>query len=391
MNVALLYASYRVLLNILPTHEATWRQMLVGVGLDPDDDSTDLATPVGIGNTAGAGVIAGRIDDGMNQRGNADGRTYNFEPFSDYTGYKPVNTAYKLLFPSRWQPDLERLNLGIYKIQQFVTPQWANVEPYSYPDPDAYSTPFPLNSQAVFKKRYKAQVDEVLAASAALTDEQKLAAELFNNKITGLGFAAVFAGLSQGLSLYDFVLLDFLTNMAAFDAGIVIWKDKRRYDAVRPFSAIRHVYGDKPVIAWAGPGHGTQSLPANEWTSYLQVADHPEYPSGSACFCAAHAQASRLFLPAGDALNWTVDYPAGSSVVEPGFTPAADTALFFPTWTEWENDCGQSRVWGGVHFQSAVDEALALCGVFGDMAYDYLVTLVDGTAPPRGPSQQLDP
>jgi hypothetical protein len=29
----------------------------------------------------------------MNQVGNADGRMYNFEPFSDYTGYKPVNTA----------------------------------------------------------------------------------------------------------------------------------------------------------------------------------------------------------------------------------------------------------------------------------------------------------
>jgi hypothetical protein len=37
-------------------------------------------------------------------------------------------------------------------------------------------------------------------------------------------------------------------------------------------------------------------LPANEWKSYLEEADHPEYPSASACFCNTHAQSSRRFL-----------------------------------------------------------------------------------------------
>jgi hypothetical protein len=46
-------------------------------------------------------------------------------------------------------------------------------------------------------------------------------------------------------------------------------------------------------------------------------------------------------------------------------------------------------VWAGVHFQSAVDESAALCAVFGDMAYDYLTALNDGTAPPRPPSEGL--
>ena len=131
MNVALLYASYRVLVELLPRRTETWRDMLISAGLDPDDNSTDPLTPVGIGNLAGVGVVEGRRNDGMNQVGNADGRMYNFEPFSDYTGYKPVNTAYKLVAPSRWQPDVQRVGLGIYKVQQFVTPQWALVEPYS--------------------------------------------------------------------------------------------------------------------------------------------------------------------------------------------------------------------------------------------------------------------
>jgi hypothetical protein len=37
-----------------------------------------------------------------------------------------------------------------------------------------------------------------------------------------------------------------------------------------------------------------------------------------------------------------------------------------------------------------VDESLALCGDFGDMAYDYMQSLIDGTAPARGPSQPLN-
>lgn len=389
MNVALIHASYRVLLSLLPNRAATWRAMLSDVGLDPDDDSMDITTPVGIGNVAGFGVVQGRLQDGMNQVGDADGRDFNPEPYRDYTGYRPVNTAYRLYAPSRWQPDLQRQLMGIYKIQQFVTPQYALTEPYAYENPKAFRVRPPLDSKVWRWKHYKRQADEVLAESAALNDVKKLKAELFDNKIQGLGFSAVFAAASQGLSLFDFIQLDFLTNMAAFDAGIVIWQEKRRFDAVRPFSAIEFIYRDRPVEAWGGPGVGTTKLPANEWKSYLEEADHPEYPSASTCFCEAHAQSARRFLPGGDALNWTVSYPAGSSRIEPGITPAADTDLFFATWSEFASDCGQSRVWAGVHFQSAVDASAQLCKAFGDTAFDYLEQLVDGTAAERGPSVGL--
>ncbi len=389
LNVALLYASYRVFNSLLPRFEQTWRDMLTGVGLDPDDDSTDLTTAVGIGNVAGAAVVEGRARDGMNQLGDADGRRYNPEPYKDTTGYKPVNTAYKLFFPGRWQPDLQRQGTGLYKIQQFVTPQFGLTEPYSYDDPKKFRVPRPINSNPLRFGRYKRQADEVLEASASLTEEQKLKAELFDNKIESLGFSAVFAAQSQGLSLREFIELDFLTNMAAHDAGIVIWQEKRRHDAVRPFSAIRFIYRDRPVTAWGGPGLDTvHDMPASEWKSYLEEADHPEYPSASACFCQAHGQSARLYL-GNDNLNWTVPFPEGSSRIEPGITPAADTSLFFPTWTDFVHDCGQSRVWAGVHFQAAVDESRKLCNVFGDLAYDYLLTLIDGTAPERAPAKAL--
>ncbi len=393
MNVALIYASYQVLNSLLPKRVEDWDNMLLGVGLDPDDpDTADLTTPEGIGTAAGLGVVEGRQRDGMNQLGDEDGRNYNPEPYKDYTNYKPVNPAHRFIFPSRWQPDRQRRNLGNYIVQEFITPQYALTEPYSYPDPSAFSVPFPINSQVFLFQKYRQQALEVLQASADLNDEQKLKAELFDRKIDALGFSAVFAGLSQGLSLFEFIVLDFLTNMAAFDAGIFVWQEKRRYDAVRPFSAIRFVFRDEPVTAWGGPGQGTVSdIPASEWKSYLEEADHPEYPSASTCFCYAHAQAARLYLPMGDTLGWIVPQPTGSSLIEPGITPAADIDLTFPTWTDFASDCGQSRVWAGVHFQSAVDESAEVCNVFGDMAYEYVMSLLDGTAPERPPSEGLDP
>lgn len=387
INIATVYASFHVLKALLPHRTNEWRQILINAGLDPDDTSTDLSTPVGIGNVAGAAVVEGRKNDGMNQTGTIN-QDIHPQPYADYTGYEPVNTAYELKNPSKWQPDVQRKGLGLYKVQQFVTPQYSNVEPYSYADPQQFSLPWPANSFAPFKHRYKQQVDEVLAASANLTEEQKLKAELFDNKIFSLGFSAVFAAQSRGLSLMEFIQLDFLTNMAAFDAGIFVWQEKIEYDAVRPFSAIAHVYGDQPVDAWGGAGKGTVSMPANQWRAYMEEADHPEYPSASSCFCAAHSQSARVYL-GDDQLGYPVEYPAGSSRIEPGVTPSADTTLVFDTWTDFENDCGQSRVWAGVHFQSAVDESLGYCGVFGDMAYDYMESLLAGTAPVRGPSSPL--
>ena len=52
-NIAMFYASYRVLNRLMPRFAANWRAMLVSVGLDPDDASEDLTTAVGIGNVAG--------------------------------------------------------------------------------------------------------------------------------------------------------------------------------------------------------------------------------------------------------------------------------------------------------------------------------------------------
>lgn len=389
INTAIIQASYHVLNSLAPQHAADWDAMMLALGLDPNDDHEGTEDPIGIANSAAKALLAVRENDGFNQLGFEGGRQYNPQPYGDYTGYRPVNDAYTLKHPSRWQPSIRASRYGITRIQHFVTPQYALTLPYSYDDPSVFTTPFPKKSDPKTKKpkgnsphlqAYRAQADEVLAISAALTDEQKLKAELFDDKIRSLGFSTLFISTVSGHSVIDFVHYDFLVNVAAFDAGIVVWQEKTKHDTVRPFSAIEWLYGDSEVTAWGGPGAGTvDDLRASEWRPYLITADHPEYPSGSASFCAAHAQASRLFFDSDD-LGWTIPMPAGSSLVEPGVTPANPIDLHFDTWSQFEEECGYSRMWGGVHFEDAVLAGFDVGGEIGNLAYDFVKAHIDGTA-----------
>ena len=67
---------------------------------------------------------------------------------------------------------------------------------------------------------------------------------------------------------------------------------------MRPFSAIKYVYGSSVITAYGGVAAGgkTATYPAEEYDSFIPVSDHPEFPSASACFCYAFSQALRLWF-----------------------------------------------------------------------------------------------
>ena len=344
-DIALVYSSIPVVKSLVPSFSADWDAMLAALNVDLTDPEQRTASE--IGTAAGRAVMAARLQDGMNQLGDADGSTYNRKPYADYTGFAPINTAYQLLDARFWQPAITTENNGLFSVQQFVTPQMEFTRPFLTAHPHLRA-PRPRKSYAVNpngrpRPAYRRQANRVLSVSANLTDEQKMTGEVFEDKINSLGLSIAVASFQQGLTLQEFLEVDFLVNAAAFDTAIVIWKEKRRYNAVRPFSAIRLLYGNLPITAWGGPGQGTvNDITGNEWRSYLNVANHPEYPSATASFCAAHATASKLYLrarnsplnPDGNTLNWSVSLPAGSSFVEPGVTPASDLTLTYATFDD---------------------------------------------------------
>jgi hypothetical protein len=81
-------------------------------------------------------------------------------------------------------------------------------------------------------------------------------------------------------------------------------------------------------------------------------------------------------------LNWVIDVPQGSSRIEPGVTPAAPLALRFDTWTTFEMNCGQSRLWAGVHFPASLTSGRDIGHQIGDLAYDFVQAHITGTVTP---------
>ncbi len=384
-NIAVMHAVYHSMMEMAPHRTEQWRQMMFSAGLNPDQVTENPASAAGIGQLAARNVLDARRHDGFNQFGD---ETPGF-PFMDTTGFMPVNSGLEVVDASRWQPLLVRAGRnGVYVIQNFVTPQYSVTEPYSDIDPRDHRVGPPSDSNYANLEAYRAQVDRVLERSANLTDSQKMLVEFFDLKARDIILSPTTKDVDD---VIEFVQLGFLLHMAQWDAGIVAWQEKARYDSVRPITAIRYLYGDELVTAWGGPGQGTVELPASRWVSYVQNADHSDYPSGTTIFCAAYAQAFRRYSGSEEIENFTTVRRAGSSVIEPETTPADDVTIEFETWTEYEETCGESRLWVGVHFRPSVDAALEIGGTFGDAAYDYWETLIDGTAPIRGAAQKLEP
>ncbi|GAA2102139.1 vanadium-dependent haloperoxidase [Actinomadura alba] len=386
-NIAGMHSSWQVIKGVEPDRMTNFRKLMESVGLNPDDESMDNTTPVGIGNLTGKAAVAAAVRDGMNQLGDM-GRKYNGKPFEDYTGYRPVNSAYELSNPSRWQPRLGTHNrrlaggagdAGAFTIQCFLTPQMGRAKPYTFRDPKQFELAPPRHTDHTRPGDYKRSVDEILMASASLTDEQKAKAEFFDDKRQGIGASPVASIMAHGgLDLDGWTHFLLSNSVSLYDALIAAWHQKRAYDSVRPFSAVRHVYGRQEVRAWGGPGKGTvDDMPANEWAAYLNVGDHPEYPSGSTTMCSAEAQAARRYF-GDDVLKLTHTLPAGGSLVEPKITPAREITLHWATWTEFLKDCGYSRVWGGVHFKQTVEASMAFGKQFGDLAHEFMQRHVKG-------------
>lgn len=374
-NIAIMFSSYGILMNRIPQAAAEWRAMMESVGLDPADAVENTTTPEGLGTLAAKGMIAARLNDGLNRTGTAGGYKYNPEPWRDYTGYKPVNTAYKLNDPSRWQPQMVPGSYGNFVEQTFQVPQMQDAKPIAYTG-SARQFPIGPPKRSDYKhnpRAYQQQADEVLRASANLNDATKMNAETFNDKFFGIGAWGGYAAIGAGhLDLEHFVYYIATVEMATFDATIATWYWKRYYDAVRPTTAIQLLYGNKKVTAWGGPGKGTVSdITGKEWKTYLNLPNHPEWPSGSTAICGSYAQAARSFLGK-DAIDISYTYPAGSSKIEPGVTPKVDTTLTWTSWTQFSNRCGMSRFEGGVHFKDSIIATEAWSKQFGTYAHTFM-------------------
>jgi hypothetical protein len=292
-------------------------------------------------------VLDERHHDGANQLGDLNGGA----PYSDYTGYVPVNTPEQVNDPNRWQP----LRSAAGEEQLFAAPHWSRVAPFALRSADQFRPPAPPLAGT---PDYLRQARDLVALSAGLDDERKAIAVYWADgpaTETPAGhwnLLAAWVSRRDRHRLEDDVRLFFILNNALLDASIAVWDAKRFFDYVRPITAIRYLFAGQTINAWAGPGLGTQPIAGERFTPYVPTPPFAEYTSGHSAFSAAAARVLELFTGS-PRFGASAIVAAGSSPAEPGLAPAADVLLTWPTFAEAAAQAGLSRRYGGIHFEGA--------------------------------------
>ncbi|WP_435011975.1 DUF6851 domain-containing protein (plasmid) [Tundrisphaera lichenicola] len=374
---AISFAAYYALVDLFPNLRGIAEAQFAKLGYDPTDDSI----PAQIGTACALAVTEFRHGDGSNQLGDL-----HPGPYSDYTGYQPVNMPERINDPNHWQPIGFADGQGGTVVPAYIGPHWGLVTPFALESGDQFRPPPP----ALFGSReYAHQARQVLRYSAALTDTQKVIAEYWAdgpNSELPPGHWLLFAQFVSRRDEHDLdrdARMFFLVANAVMDAGIAAWDTKRAYDYVRPVTAVHFLFAGGPVRAWAGPYLGTRWIDGGDWLPYQPLTfitpPFPEYVSGHSAFSAASAEVLRRFTGS-DHFQGKVVIPRGSSRVEPGLTPARDTILRWPTFSAAADEAGRSRRYGGIHFEPGDLEGRTLGRRVGAAVWEKALTYFDGTA-----------
>lgn len=379
---AISHAAYRALVDLYPAQVARFDAKMTELGFDPGNTTDDVTTPAGIGNVAAAALLRFRHEDGSNQLGTLGPTGL---PYSDYTGYEPVNTPDEVRDPNRWQPLRHPNRAGTAIVEQrFIGPHWNRLVPFALRAPNQFRprppARFPHGS-------YRAQAEELIRISANLTDRRKMISEYWAdgpNTVLPPGHWNLFA---QFVSRRDRHTLDqdvqmfFIMTNAVFDAGIACWDAKIHYDYVRPITAIRFLKKGRRIRAWGAPGQGTAVINGEDWKPYQPVwfptPPFAEYVSGHSTFSAAAAEILKRFTGS-DFFGASVTISESILGIDPG-VPSKPVTLRWETFTEAADEAGISRRYGGIHFRDGDLAGRAMGRAVAAQAWSRAQTLINGT------------
>jgi hypothetical protein len=161
-------------------------------------------------------------------------------------------------------------------------------------------------------------------------------------------------GLSRErqLSLLENARLFALLAIAGADAAIVSWDHKYYYSNWRPVTGIQHADTDGNPATAADPA----------WTPLIATPPFPSYTSGHSTFSSSSARVLALFFGT-DQITFSTTSDALAGVTR-SFTRLSEAA----------EEAGQSRIYGGIHWQYDNQAGLASGRALGDHVYFNVLT-----------------
>lgn len=353
-EIAISYAAYHAMKEYYFTDSTLFADFMRELGLDPNDQSMDPSTPVGVGNLAAKAVIEARKGDGANQYGEEEGS--NGEPYFNYVGYEPVNSADKNVDPNRWQPKYFSDGKGGKFAPGCLTPFWDKVQPIALKSGDQFR---PGPPPMIGSEQLEKEVQEVIEMQANLTDEEKALVEFMRDGPQSVQQAGHWLKFAQDVSRRDKHTLDqdvkmyFFNQVVAMDAFIASWDSKMFYDYARPYALVHEYYDQQKIKAWGGEGKGMMEIDGSQWRPYspetFLCPPFPSYVSGHSTISGGCGEALKLWTGS-DEFGEEVTLVAGA-MTEPD--NLGDTVVLeFPTFTKTAEMAGISRVMGGYHIQA---------------------------------------
>jgi hypothetical protein len=385
-EAAISQACYRALCGAYPEDTAWLAERAKELGADPAEHSLDPSTPRGVGNLAAAAVLEYRRRDGANQFGDEPGS--DGKPYSDFTGYAPVNTADTIVDPDRWQPITFTRPDGTRFTPGFLTPHWFKVQPFVLENA-AQFRPEPPPTTKANDAFLRTQVDEVLALNRELSGADKAIVEFMRDGPRSTGQSGHWLRFAQDVSRRDRFGLDedvklyFAIANTAFDAFISCWETKRVYDSSRPWTLVRHYYEGQRVKGWAGPQGGVVEVAAEEWHPYSPYVfitpPFPGYTSGHATVSGACAKILELFTGSDEFGAVERRRCCALTEVEPG----DEVDLDLPTFSATAEMAARSRAMGGYHISIDNDVGLRVGRELAAWSWPRYEAFWQGTAQPR--------
>lgn len=174
--------------------------------------------------------------------------------------------------------------------------------------------------------------NQVYNISQSLTNDQKNIALFWNDVGMGIGYTP----MGHNISIITQILTKTKANLATaeeayvkagiamWDATIVCWRSKYKYNLVRPVTYIQ------------------QNI-SSTWTPFIVTPNFPEYP-------AAHAMITSSVMTA-----LTSVFGRNYSFTDHTYDFLGYPARSYASFEQAANECGISRVYGGIHYRPSAE------------------------------------
>jgi hypothetical protein len=310
-QAAVAAAAHRIFGHYLPAQGPTILDPAYVTSLATIPDGQAKADGVAVGEEVADDLIALRAGDG----------------FRASVTYTPPNPP----IPGVWIPTAPTPPLGTYL---------GLMEPFSLESADQFR---PNGPPALSSKKWAREYNEVKeigsSTSTTRTAEQTLAARFWAEppvqqaRNTFRKFV-----LDHDLDVVQAARFMGMISVVYADALIACFDAKYHYAFWRPITAIRA--GDTDGNA------ATVGDPA--WSTLLAgTPNHPEYPSAHSCLTPAGGRVIARFLGT-KKIDFTV----------PSLTGLGDR--HFATVGDLQYEVGNARIWGGIHYRSAVEDGIVI-------------------------------